>query len=125
MLALNYSENPDTAANGGDLGFIPQSALDKVTPELRKMILAMQPGNLSEIIKTSEGYRILKVFSKEPSGQRPLTDPRVQQTIRDTLRNRKDQLLKNAYYEAARNEAKVVNYLAKSVVDAAQAKAGK
>jgi peptidyl-prolyl cis-trans isomerase SurA len=46
-----------------------------------------------------------------------LTDPRVQQTIRETLLNRKDQLLKAAYYEAARNEAKVVNYLARSVVD--------
>jgi peptidyl-prolyl cis-trans isomerase SurA len=39
----------------------------------------------------------------------------VQQTIRDTLLNRKDQLLKAAYYEVARNEAAVVNYLALSI----------
>jgi peptidyl-prolyl cis-trans isomerase SurA len=66
----------------------------------------------------------LKVISKEPSGQRELTDPRVQQTIRETLLNRKDQLLKAAYYEVARNEAKVVNYLARSVVENA-GKSGK
>jgi peptidyl-prolyl cis-trans isomerase SurA len=46
-----------------------------------------------------------------------LSDPRVQQTIRENLLNRKDQLLKSAYYENARNEARIVNYLAKSVME--------
>ena len=81
-------------------------------------------GEMSPVLPSTEGYRILKVISKEPSGQRELTDPRVQQTIRETLLNRKDQLLKAAYYETARNEAKVVNYLARTVVDNA-GKAGK
>ena len=72
-------------------------------------------GQTSPIIPTPEGYRILKVVSKEPAGQRDQKDPRVQQTIRETLLNRKDQLLKAAYYEVARNEAKVSNYLAASL----------
>ena len=74
-----------------------------------------QAGQVSAILQTSEGYRILKVLAKEPAGQRQLNDPRVQQTIRETLMNRKDQLLRNAYYEVARNEAKVVNYFAMSI----------
>jgi len=41
----------------------------------------------------------------------------VQQNIRDTLMNRKEQVLQSAYYEVARNNAKVVNYLAQQVVD--------
>jgi len=45
-----------------------------------------------------------------------LNDPRVQQNIREILVNRKDQLLRAAYYEVARNEAKVVNYLAQSIM---------
>jgi peptidyl-prolyl cis-trans isomerase SurA len=64
-----------------------------------------------------DGYRIVKVFEKEPAGQRELSDPRVQQKIRDTLMNRKEQVLNAAYYEVARNSAKVVNYLAQQVVD--------
>jgi peptidyl-prolyl cis-trans isomerase SurA len=40
----------------------------------------------------------------------------VQQTIRETLINRKDQLLKAAYYEMARNDAKVVNYFVNGVL---------
>jgi peptidyl-prolyl cis-trans isomerase SurA len=124
MLAQNYSEDPNTAPNGGDLGFVPQSALDKAQPDLRKLIMSLQPGQISPIIRTPSGYSILKVYSKEPSGQRELNDPRVQQTIRETLLNRKDNLLKAAYYEVARNEAKVVNYLARSIIEGAN-KSGK
>ncbi|MBI4873727.1 MAG: peptidylprolyl isomerase [Acidobacteria bacterium] len=114
MLAQNFSEDPNSAPNGGDLGFVPESALEKANVELRKLIVNLAPGQTASV-RTPEGYRILKVISKEPSGQRELNDPRVQQTIRDTLLNRKDQLLKAAYYEMARNEAKVVNYLAMGI----------
>ncbi len=111
-LAQNYSEDPNSSQNGGDMGYIPESSLEKANADLRKAVMAMQPGQITPIIHTSEGYRILKVISKEPAGQRELTDPKVQQTIRETLINRKDQLLKAAYYEVARNEAQVKNYFA-------------
>ncbi len=122
MLAQNFSEDPTSAPNGGDLGFIPQSALDKANPEIKAAIQAAPVGQVTPVIKSAEGYRIFKVYSKEPAGQRELTDPRVQQNIRETLINRKDQLLRAAYYEVARDEAQVVNYLAQAV---AQTKDGK
>jgi peptidyl-prolyl cis-trans isomerase SurA len=115
MLAQNYSEDPASAQNGGDLGFISQSALDKASPDVRKLVMSTPPGQVSGILHSPEGYRILKVIAKEPAGQRELQDPRVQQTIRETLLNRKDQLLKAAYYEVARNEAKVTNYFALTI----------
>jgi peptidyl-prolyl cis-trans isomerase SurA len=115
MLAQNYSEDPNSAPNGGDLGFIPESSLEKANVELRKLVMELHPGQASRIIRTQEGYQILKVYSKEPAGQRELNDPRVQQAIRETLLNRKDQLLKAAYFEVARNEAKVANYFAMGV----------
>ncbi|HWB83279.1 MAG TPA: peptidylprolyl isomerase [Bryobacteraceae bacterium] len=116
MLAQNYSEDPNSAPNGGDMGYIGESALENVSPELRKVVNSLQPGAISQIIHTEDGYRILKMIEREPAGQRELNDPRVQQRIRDTLRNRKDQLLKAAYYEVARNSAKVENYLAQRVL---------
>jgi peptidyl-prolyl cis-trans isomerase SurA len=119
MMAQNFSEDPASAPNGGDLGNVPESALEKTSPDLRKLVLSLAPGQISPILHTPEGYRILKMIAREPAGQRELADPRVQQTIRENLLNRKDQLLKSAYYENARNEAKIVNYLAKSVMDSA------
>ena len=115
MVAQSYSEDPQTTPNGGDLGFVPESSLDKASPELRKLVLSLSPGQISQIIHTEDGYRILKVISKEPAGQRDLNDPRAQQSIREILIERKDQLLKTAYYEMARNEAKVVDAMARTL----------
>jgi hypothetical protein len=91
--------------------------LEKASPQLRSLVTSLEPGRISGIIKTEEGYRILKVLSKEPAGQRDLNDPRVQTNIRETLRNSKDQLLKAAYTEAARNNAEVKNYLAERIIE--------
>ncbi len=115
--AQKYSEDPKTASNGGDYGFVPESALNQANPELRKAIMDMTPGQISPILHTADGYRILKVISKEPSGQRELSDPRVQENIRRELFQRKDQLLRSAFYEVARDEAKVKNYYAESVMN--------
>jgi peptidyl-prolyl cis-trans isomerase SurA len=115
MLAQNFSEDSNSAPNGGDLGFVPESALDKASPDVRHA-LSVAPGQVTTVVHTAEGYRVFKVFSKEPAGQRELSDPRVQQNIRETLLNRKDQLLRAAYYEVARDEAKVANYLAQSIM---------
>jgi peptidyl-prolyl cis-trans isomerase SurA len=116
LLAQNYSEDPNTAPNNGDLGFVPESALERASPDLRKAVAAMTPGQVTPVIHTPEGYRILKIISREPAGQREFENPRVQQDIRETLMNRKEQLLKEAYYEVARDEAKVSNYLAQTIV---------
>ncbi len=116
QIAQNYSEDPNSSQNGGDLGFIAESALEKANAELRKAVMALRPGEITPVQRTAEGYRILKLVTREPAGQRDLTDPKVQQTIRETLINRKDQLLKAAYYEVARNDAKVVNYFATRIV---------
>jgi peptidyl-prolyl cis-trans isomerase SurA len=117
MLAQNYSEDPNTSPNGGDMGFIPESNLEKASPELRRMVMSLSSNAISPIIRTQDGFRILKIISKEPAGQRDLNDPRVQQSIRETLLNGKDQLLKAAYFETARNNSTIHNYLALSVVE--------
>jgi len=119
MLAQNYSEDPNTAANGGDMGPIPESNLDKVSKDLKQLVLTLPVGVPSKPIASQYGYQILKVISREPAGQRELNDPRVQQEIRDALISRKTQLLQAAFFETARNEAKVQNYLARSIVQSA------
>lgn len=117
LLAQNFSEDPQFAANGGDLGLVPESALEKVDPELRKYVGALGPGQISRVIRMPTDFRLLKMIAREPAGQRELNDPNVQQSIRETLLNRKDQLLRTAYYEAARNDSKIVNHYAQSIVE--------
>jgi peptidyl-prolyl cis-trans isomerase SurA len=117
VVAQNYSEDVNTAPNGGDMGFIPQSSLEKASPDLKRLVDSLPAGQASQPIHTPDGYRILKVISREPAGQRDQNDPRVQQSIRETLVTRKDQLLRAAFYEVMRNQSKIRNYLAQSIVE--------
>ena len=116
-LAQNYSEDPSTATTSGDLGFIPQSSLEKADITLRRVVAALSPGENSPVIETDGQYRIIRLIDKEQPGQRDYSDPRVQQTIRETLANGKDQLLKTAYLEMLRTQADITNYYAERVVE--------
>jgi peptidyl-prolyl cis-trans isomerase SurA len=123
-LAMNFSEDPETASNGGDLGFTPESSLGNTDPATREAVMNLKPGQYSQIItvvnpgnKQLVGYRIVKLIAKEPAGQREFSDPRVQQAIRAELRDRREQLLKAAYYEVLRNQAKVEDFYAQKILD--------
>src|SRR6266571_120723 len=119
QLAMDYSEDMNTAGTGGDLGYVPESALNQSDPTLKKVVVGMKPGQVSPPIPLKEGYRILKLITRESPGLRGISDPQVQQTIRDTLRNRKEQLLRLAYLAIARDGARVTNFLAEQVIEAA------
>jgi peptidyl-prolyl cis-trans isomerase SurA len=123
-LAMKYSEDPETSGNGGDLGTVRESGLKETDPATRDAVMKLKPGQYSPVIsvinpanRQAVGFRIVKLVSKEPAGQRELSDPRVQQAIRSQLHDRREQLLKAAYYEVLRDSAKVENYYAKKVLD--------
>ena len=123
-LAMNYSEDTETSGTGGDLGFTPESALQRTDPTTRDTVAKLKPGQYSPVIsivnpmsKQVAGFRIVKLIAKEPAGQRDLSDPRVQQAIRTQLRDRREQLLKSAYYEVLRDEAKVENFYAEKIME--------
>ena len=114
----------ETSSSGGDLGFAPESSLHNTDPGTRDAVAKLKPGQYSGLItlanpmnKQVMGFQIVKLISKEPAGQRELADPRVQQAIRTQLRDRREQLLKAAYYEVLRDQAKVENYYAQKVLD--------
>ena len=121
-VANNYSENTNDANNGGNMGFIPESSLRSQPPPIFAAISRLQPGQITDVIpilppgaKSPVGYAIYKLIQKEPAGQRELNDPRVQQEIRQQLRDSRSQLLRAAYYEMMRDQTKVENHLAEQI----------
>jgi peptidyl-prolyl cis-trans isomerase SurA len=122
-LAMQFSENQNTAPNGGDMGFIYESQMKQATdPQTFASITKLKPGQTTEILplldaqsRKPAGYAIYKLISKEPAGQRDLSDPRVQQSIRQQLHDSRSNLLKNAYFEILRDEASVRNFYAEEV----------
>jgi len=121
-LAMNFSENPSTAPNGGDMGLIPESAL-KQQPPVFAAVSKLHAGQDTDIIsfpdqndpKRIGGFAVFRLIEKASQGQRDLNDPRVQQAIRQQLHDSRSQLLKAAYGEMLHNQAKVENYLAEQI----------
>ena len=121
-IAMNFSENPQTASNGGDMGSIPESQL-KSNPALFAAVGKLKAAQDTEIIPFPDpndphkigGYAIFRLLEKAQAGQRDLNDPRVQQAIRQQLHESRSQLLKSAYFEILRDEAKVQNFLAEQI----------
>jgi len=120
-LAQNFSERQDTAPNGGDMGFVTESQM-KGDPNTYAAIMKLKAGETTDILPLLEantrkpmGYSIYKLISKDLAGQRDLSDPRVQQAIRQQLHDSRSQLLKAAYFEMLHDQAKVQNFLAEQI----------
>jgi peptidyl-prolyl cis-trans isomerase SurA len=115
-LAMDYSEDPESTPRGGDLGLVPLSAVKQASPALRDAVLKVTPGS-ARVVSEGGAYSIVFLVAVERAGQRDLSMPEVRQRITETLRGRKEQLLRTAYLAAARADANVVNYLARQVVE--------
>jgi len=121
-LAINYSENPQTSSSGGDMGSLPESHLTQM-PMLFEAISRLKPGQTTDIIpfpdpadpKEEIDYAIFKLIARDPAGQHDISEPQVQQRIREELMNARSQLLKVAYFEMLRNQAKVENLFAEQI----------
>jgi peptidyl-prolyl cis-trans isomerase SurA len=120
-IAANFSEDPNTAPSGGDMGYVRESQL-RSDPTVGAALLKLKVGQVTDIFplldeqtKKPVGYSIYKLLEREPAGQREISDPVVQQHIHDLLRSSRSQLIQNAYFEMLRDQAKVENFFAEQI----------
>jgi len=116
QLAREYSEDPQSAPTGGDLGYRPVSSLEGLGAPLVQTLTKMKPGDVTPVIRTPDGYWVLKLIGTRDPGLRTLRDQDVQESIREELRSRKQRLLTAAFSEQLRNQSRVENYLAEEVI---------
>ena len=79
-LAKKYSEDDASAKNGGDLDYFGRG---RMVAEFDQAAFSMEPGKISDLVKTQYGYHIIKVVDKKAATTRPLAD--VRQQIQDQL----------------------------------------
>jgi peptidyl-prolyl cis-trans isomerase SurA len=114
-VAADFSEDGESAQRGGDLGFVPMSALQNAPPALRDAVLKSNPGTV-QLVSQGGAHTIVLTVAKDKAGQKDLSMPEVKEAISTTLKGRREQLLRAAYLSAIRNDAVVVNQLARQVV---------
>jgi peptidyl-prolyl cis-trans isomerase D len=90
-LAKELSDDPGSAANGGDLGFFGRGVMD---PEFENAVFELQQGEHSQPVRSAFGYHVIELVDIKPQVAIPLED------VRDELT---DQLLaeerSNLFYE--------------------------
>jgi peptidyl-prolyl cis-trans isomerase D len=74
-LARKHSQDPGSAANGGDLGFFRRGMM---VPSFEAAAFALPVGQLSEVVESPFGYHLILVEQVEAGGLRPLEEVKDQ-----------------------------------------------
>jgi peptidyl-prolyl cis-trans isomerase D len=80
-LATKFSEDEGSATKGGDLDFFPRNQMVK---EFEEAAFALEPGQVSDLVKTTYGYHIIKAGEKKAASTRSFEEVRPQ--IEDQLK---------------------------------------
>jgi peptidyl-prolyl cis-trans isomerase SurA len=122
QLASEYSEDPQTAQQGGDLGYQPASMLERFGAAFKDSVLKMKPGDMTPVIRADNSYWLFKLLGRREPGQHDLSNPEVKESIKQELQSRKQQLLTAAFSEKLHDDAKVENLLANEILASFQRK---
>ncbi|WP_229418799.1 SurA N-terminal domain-containing protein [Pseudoduganella flava] len=83
-IAKEKSEDPGSAAQGGDLGVIEKGTL---VPSVEQSIFALKQGEVSNLVESEFGYHIITVTSLKSATVKPLDE--VKTAIADDLKKQK------------------------------------
>ena len=106
QLAQKESDDTGSGANGGDLGFFHRG---QMVPTFEQAAFAMQPGDLSEPVKSPFGYHVIKVEAKEsksfdevrPELERRMRPEQAQKTV-DELQKKTPPVLDPDFFGIAK-----------------------
>lgn len=110
QLAKDRSQDPGSAAKGGDLGFFPRGRMIK--PFEDTAFGMAKAGDISEVVESPFGFHIIRLDDKKPAGVRPFEEVKdtllreAQNEILNQARvNERDRILKIAQFNTAAIEA--------------------
>jgi peptidyl-prolyl cis-trans isomerase D len=112
-LAKKHSEDTTTAPQGGDLGEIRRGVLPK---ELEDAVYALTPGEVSQSVRSSYGYHLVKLTKLTPEKRKPFAE--VRQELVEIIRRRKGE---EVFFDKSEKLRNLVYEQSDSLVPAAKA----
>src|SRR6202795_4746327 len=100
-LARKYSEDPGSAKEGGSLGWIGKG---RTVPEFEKAAFSLPKGQISDLVKSSYGFHIIRVDDRQDAHMKTLDE--VKDQIEPVLKQQKVQQIAQKQAEALLNQAR-------------------
>ena len=101
-LARTHSEDPGSAANGGDLGLVVRG---QTVPSFEAALFALEPGELSEVVETPFGVHVILMVEREAERTAPFAEAGVQ--IREFLIEQEQQARVATFIEELKARADI------------------
>src|SRR5580698_7190414 len=102
-LAGKYSDDPGSAKNGGELGWIGRG---RTVPEFEKAAFSLGKGQTSDLVKSSYGFHIIHVEDKQDAHLKTLTDVKseIEEKVKQEKAARATEAAANALLSRARTD---------------------
>jgi len=102
-LAQQFSTDPATSDQGGDMGYFER---DDYAEEISEVAFSLEPGQTSEVFAVPDGFCILKVEDRRPAAVKPLEDVRDQIIAR--LKHKQRDKMRRQWLIEQRKQARMV-----------------
>ena len=99
-LANQFSQDPETAARGGDSGLQP---LQQLVPEVRGAVSRLKVGAVSDAVQSAAGFHVLKLTGQQPARTASLDE--LRERLTQALRAQRQEQIAKAYLEGMLNTA--------------------
>ncbi len=102
-LAEKYSEDPGSAKNGGELGWIGRG---RTVPEFEKAAFSLPKGQISDLVKSSYGFHIIQVEDKQDAHLKTFAEVKneIQEKVKQEKSQRATEVAANNLLSTARTD---------------------